>query len=100
MNTKPKCNFCFGPMEVYNICKLLDEHAASHANQVRTAESTAKFVKERTGNAAQIDEIELEALAEMYDHPIEHMRSTWQPSGATQLPPSPSPSMNIQSRHY
>ena len=37
------------------------------------AESTTKFVKERTGNAAQIDEIELIVLAEMYNHPIEHV---------------------------
>ena len=35
--------------------------------------STAKFVKNRTGNSAHIDEIELEALAELMDHPIEHI---------------------------
>ena len=73
INTKPKYKFSFTPREVYNICKLLNEHAASHANQVRMVESTAKFIKERTGNAAQINEIELEEPAEIYDHPIEHV---------------------------
>ena len=35
--------------------------------------STAEFVKNRSGNYAHIDEIELEALAELMDHPIEHV---------------------------
>ena len=73
INTKLKCKFCFGPTEVYYIHKLLNEHASSCTNQVRMVESTANFIKERTGNAAQIDETELEALAEMYNHPIEHV---------------------------
>ena len=37
------------------------------------AKSTAKFIKNRTGNSAHINEIELEALAELMDHPIEHI---------------------------
>ena len=73
INTKPKCKFCFRPTEFYNSCKPLNEHAASQANQARMVESTTKFVKERTGNAAHIDEIELKALAEMYNHQIEHV---------------------------
>ena len=36
-------------------------------------ESTAKFNKNRSGNAAHIDEIELESLAEILYHPIEHV---------------------------
>ena len=68
-NTK----FCFGPTEIYNICKLLNKHAPDHANQMRTAESITKFVKNRTGNAAHKDEIELESLVEMLDHLIEHV---------------------------
>ena len=56
INTKPKYKVCFRPTEIYNIHKLLNEHAASHANQTRMVESTTKFIKERTGNAAQIDE--------------------------------------------
>ena len=71
INTKPKCKLCFGPTEVYNIHQLLNEHAASCANQARMVESTTKFFKERTGKAAQINKIELEALAEMHNHQIE-----------------------------
>ena len=37
------------------------------------AKSTAKFVKNRMGNSAHINEVELEALAELMDHPIEHV---------------------------
>ena len=33
----------------------------------------AKFIKNRTGNSVHINEIELEALAELVDHPIEHV---------------------------
>ena len=36
-------------------------------------ESTTKFIKERSGNAAQINKIEHEALAKMHDQPIEHV---------------------------
>ena len=35
--------------------------------------TTAKFIKNRTGNSAHINEVELEALAELMDHPIEHV---------------------------
>ena len=33
----------------------------------------AEFIKNGTGNSVHIDEIELEALAELVDHPIEHV---------------------------
>ena len=35
--------------------------------------TTAKFVKNRMGNSAHNDEVELEALPELMDHPIEHV---------------------------
>ena len=35
--------------------------------------SMADFIKNRTGNSVHINEIELEALAELVDHPIEHV---------------------------
>ena len=35
--------------------------------------TTAEFVKNRMGNSAHINEVELEALAELMDHPIEHV---------------------------
>ena len=35
--------------------------------------STVKFIKNRTGNSTHINEVELEALAEFMDHPIEHV---------------------------
>ena len=35
--------------------------------------STAKFIKNSTGNSAHINEVELEALAELMDHPIKHV---------------------------
>ena len=35
--------------------------------------STTKFIKNRTGNSAHINEVELEALAELMDHPIKHV---------------------------
>ena len=35
--------------------------------------SSTEFIKNRTGNSAHINEIELEALAELMDHPIEHV---------------------------
>ena len=38
------------------------------------AKTTTEFVKNRTGNSAHIDnEVELEALAELMDHPIKHI---------------------------
>ena len=37
------------------------------------AKSTAEFIKNRTGNSAHINEVELEALAELMDHTIEHI---------------------------
>ena len=33
----------------------------------------AQLIKNRTGNLVHIDKIELEALAELVDHPIEHV---------------------------
>ena len=41
--------------------------------EAKVAKSTAEFIKNRTGNSAHIDEIELEALAELMDHPIKHV---------------------------
>ena len=41
--------------------------------KVKTVNSTTKFIKNRMGNSAHIDEVELEALAELMDHPIKHM---------------------------
>ena len=64
---------CSSLQEIYNICKLLNEHAPSHANEARTMESTTKFIKNRPQNAAEIDEIELESLAEILDHLIQHV---------------------------
>ena len=37
------------------------------------AKTTAEFIKNRTGNSAHINEVELEALAKLMDHPIEHV---------------------------
>ena len=54
---------------------MLEEHA-NNPNQyveAKVAKSTTKFVKNRMGNSAHIDEVELEALAELMDHPIEHV---------------------------
>ena len=35
--------------------------------------STAEFIKNKTGNSTHINEVELEALAELMDHPIKHV---------------------------
>ena len=72
---KVQCKFCFGPREIFQIQKLLDQHADNpdHYTKVKTANSTTEFIKNRMGNSAHIDEIELEALAERMDHPIKHM---------------------------
>ena len=51
----------------------MDQHAADHANQMRTADSTAKFVENRTSNASHVDEVYLEVQAKVLDHPIEHV---------------------------
>ena len=45
----------------------------THYTKVKTVNSTTEFIKNRMGNSAHIDEIELEALAELMDHPIEHV---------------------------
>ena len=37
------------------------------------ANPTAEFIKNRMDNSAHINEVELEALAELMDHPIEHV---------------------------
>ena len=37
------------------------------------AKSTTEFIKNRAGNSTHIDKVELEALAELMDHPIEHV---------------------------
>ena len=76
-NNGPKVQykFCFGPREIFQICKLLDEHADNpdHYKEVKSAKSTAKFIKNRNGNSAHINEMELESLAELMNHPIEHV---------------------------
>ena len=40
---------------------------------MKKANSTTEFVKNRMGNSVHIDKVELEALAQLMDHPIEHM---------------------------
>ena len=73
--SKVQCKFCFGPREIYQIQKLLEEHANNHDwyMEVKVVKSTTEFVKNRTGNSAHINEVELEALAELMDHPIKHV---------------------------
>ena len=72
---KVQCKFCFGLREIFQIRKLLEENASNSEQyaEVKVVKSTTEFVKNRTGNSAHIDEIELEALAELVDHPIEHI---------------------------
>ena len=72
---KVQCKFCFGPREIFQIRKLLDQHADNpdHYTKVKKANSTTEFVKNRMGNSVHIDKVELEALAELMDHPIEHV---------------------------
>ena len=40
---------------------------------MKAVKSTTEFIKNRTGNSAHINKVELEALAELMDHPIEHV---------------------------
>ena len=63
-----------GP-KIFQIHKLLEEHTKNSEQyaEVKTLKSTAKFIKNRTGNSAHINEVELEALAELIDHPIKHI---------------------------
>ena len=72
---KVQCKFCFGPRDIFQIWKLLDQHAENPNcyTKAKTVNSTARFIKNRTGNSVHIDKIELEALAELIDHPIKHM---------------------------
>ena len=72
---KVQCKFCFGPREIFQICKLLEENASNSEQytEVKAVKLTAKFVKNRTGNSVHINKIELEALAELVDHPIKHI---------------------------
>ena len=67
-------NSVLDPGEIFQIFKLLDEHAdnPNHYKEVKSVKSTAEFVKNRNSNSAHINEIELESLAELMDHPIEH----------------------------
>ena len=53
----------------------MDEHAdnPNHYMKANTVNSTTEFVKNRMGNSAHIDKVELEALAKLMDHPIEHV---------------------------
>ena len=76
-NSTPKsqCKFCFGPREILNIQKLLEANANNpdHVNQMRMPKSTTDFIKNWTGNAAHLDKVDLEALAETLDYLIEHV---------------------------
>ena len=67
--------FCFGPREIFQIHKLLEENVSNSEwyAEVKAAKSTAEFINNRTGNFAHIDKIELEALAELVDHHIKHV---------------------------
>ena len=64
-----------GPKEIYQIQKLLEEHANNPDQyaEVKMAKSTTEFIKNRTGNSTHIDKVELEALVELMDQPIEHI---------------------------
>ena len=55
--------------------QLLEENASNSEwyAEAKAAKSTAEFIKNRTGNLAHINEIELEVLTELVDHPIEHI---------------------------
>ena len=72
---KVQCKFCLGPKEIYQIWKLLEEHANNPDRymEAKAVKSTTEFIKNSTGNSAYIDEVDLEALAELMDHPIEHV---------------------------
>ena len=41
--------------------------------EAKAAKSTTGFIKNRRGNSTHINEVELEALAELMDHPIKHV---------------------------
>ena len=72
---KVQCKFCFGPRDIFQICKLLEENTSNSERyaEVKVVKTTTEFIKNRTGNSAHINEIELEALAELVDHPIKHI---------------------------
>ena len=75
MAPQVQCKFCFRPRGIFQIHKLLEENTSNSEwyAEVKVAKSTTEFIKNRTGNSAHIDKIELEALAELVDHPIEHV---------------------------
>ena len=70
-----QCKFCFRPREIFQIHKLVEENASDSEwyAEVKAVKSITEFIKNRTGNSAHIDKIELEALAELVDHPIKHV---------------------------
>ena len=72
---KVQCKFCFRPREIFQIHKLLEENNSNSEwyAEAKAAKSTTEFIKNRIGNSAHINEIELEALAELVDHPIKHI---------------------------
>ena len=72
---KVQCKFCFGPREIFQIRKLLDEHADNPDcyKELKSVKSTTEFIKNRNGNSTHIDEIELKSLAKLMDYPIEHV---------------------------
>ena len=72
---KVQCKFCFGPREIFQIWKLLDEYADNPDQYMKAkmANSTTEFIKNRMGNSAHIDEVELEAWLSLWIIPIEHV---------------------------
>ena len=60
---KVQCKFCFGPREIFQIHKLLEENASNSEwyAETKAVRSTADFIKNRTGNLVHTDKIELEA---------------------------------------
>ena len=63
------------PGNLHKICPILNENANNPDcyAEVKSAKSTAEFIKNRTGNSARVNSVELEYLAELMDHPIEHV---------------------------
>ena len=67
-------------LEVFEASVEVNEttYHQKHANnpewyaEAKMVKSTTEFIN-RTGNSAHIDEVELEALAELMDHPIKHI---------------------------
>ena len=69
---KVQCKFCFRPKGIFKICQLMNANVDIREcyTKAKSAKSTAEFIKNCSGNSTHIDEIELEALAKLMDHPI------------------------------